>query len=285
MVSKTRLNVALVQMDTFLRDVDKNLAKVAEKIATRDPGVDLMVFPELTLSGYAVGDGHPHAALRLDDPRFCSLVSMTRGVSAMVGLIEETPQLRFYNSVALISDGELRAVHRKISLPNYGIFDEGKIFSRGVAHRCIEIRGFRGAPLICADAWNAGLVYLAALDDANLLIMSVASPNGGLGSRISSQSSWKQLCRFYASIYGCYVIFVNRVGREGPFSFWGESEIIDPFGNVVVSIPDDREGVVQATIDLAIVREARVIMPGLRDEDLLFLQKRLERIVSDREHK
>lgn len=278
MGSPTKFTVALVQMDTALADVDRNLTKIIDRIADRPPGVDLIVFPELASSGYAVGARHPEASLRLDDERFARLLQATRGVTAAVGFIEETAHVRFFNSLAILSDQTLLGVHRKISLPTYGIFEEGKLFGRGSDYRVFDLGALRIAPFICADAWSPGLAHLAALDDASVFVMSVCSPDGGIDANFSSQDGWKRLCRFYATTYGVYVVFVNRVGREGALRYWGQSEVVDPFGNVVASVPDDRETVITVELDLAVVRRARIAMPGIRDENLALLQRGLARI-------
>ena len=199
----------------------------------------------------------------------------------MVGFIEEDDAFHFYNSVAIIQDQKLLAVHRKIFLPNYGIFEERKYFAVGRDLTCVDIDGFRMAPYICGDAWNPALVHIGALDRAHILIFSVCSPEGALGSKLSSQASWKRLNRFYASMYGVYVIFVNRTGSERNLKFWGESELIDPFGSLVAASEDDSEEVVLATIDRSVIREARTVLNTVRDEDPRFLQRQLSRVIHD----
>jgi predicted amidohydrolase len=271
--------VALAQMDCTLGDVPANIEKVLEIIETHRQDVDLIVFPELTLTGYSVGQRFHEHALRRDDPRFQRIVDASEDVTVAFGFIEETPTFQFYNSLAFVRNQRVVHVHRKIYLPNYGIFEERKYFSPGKRYTTFELEeGLRVGPFVCGDAWNPGLVHLAAAELAHVLVFSVCSPRGGLGSRLSSEESWRRLNRFYATVYGCYVIFVNRVGQEANLSLWGESELIDPFGDQVIQAGTDEE-VVVAELDIRQVRESRTTLHTIRDENFDFLQRRLHDVM------
>jgi predicted amidohydrolase len=281
MPTTNTLRVALAQVDCTLGDLATNFERVRRLIRQHRDAADLMVFPELTLTGYAVGTRYHQYALRRDDPRLLELAQETKGTRALVGFIEETPRFEFFNSLALVESGELRAVHRKIVLPNYGIFEEKKHFSAGETLRLWELGPFHSAPFICADAWNPALAHVAALEGASLMTFSVNSPDGGLGAKFSSQDGWKRLARFYASMYGVYVAFVNRTGREADLSFWGESELIDPYGRQVAACGRGEE-VVIAPIDLGLVREARTVLHTIRDDDPALIRRHLDRVIESR---
>ncbi len=274
-----KLNVGLVQMDCALGNLGKNIDSVKEHIRNQRGKVDFLIFPELTLTGYGVGDDFHKYSLRSNDDMFLDLVAETTGITVAVGFIEETDSFSFYNSLAIIKDANILHIHRKVYLPNYGIFEERKHFKPGADYSTFLIDKFRFAPFICGDAWSPAFVHLAASDLANVIFISVCSPEKGLGSRLSSKESWKRLNQFYASIYGCYVIFVNRVGAENTLKFWGESEVIDPFGNRLGGFDDDAEGVVVCQLALSEVREARTIINTIRDEDFNFLNRRLHRVM------
>ncbi len=274
------MRVAIVQMDCLLGKVEHNIEKIISLIDENRDKVDMIVFPELAVTGYCVGANFHKYALQVDDPRFLKVQEATKDVTIALGFIEETPSFRFYNSLAIISNQEIKYIHRKIYLPNYGIFEEKKYFSVGSRFRNVDIAPFRIAPFICGDAWSPALVHLAAADEANIFIFSVCSPLGGLGSRLSSKKGWRRANRFYASMYGSYVIFANRTGKEHDLEFWGESELIDPFGEQIICVEDQRETVLLAEIDLKEVRSARTTLHTMRDEDLSFIQRRLERIIS-----
>lgn len=276
---KKTLPISIVQMDCSLNDIETNAEFVIKTIEDQKNKSSLIVFPELCLTGYSVGKKFSDSALRADSAIMQQIVKATEGTAACVGFIEETDAFSFYNSLAIIHDGKIKSIHKKVYLPNYGIFEERKYFSPGAKYETVMIDNFRLAPFICGDAWNPAFVHLAAADLANVIVFSVCSPQGGLGSRLSSKENWKRLVRMYATLYGCYVIFVNRVGKEKDLTFWGESEVIDPFGATVVSFEGDEVGVLNAELSLKEVRESRTTIHTLRDEDFNFLQRRLKKVM------
>ena len=183
-------------------------------------------------------------------------------------------------------DGELRHIYRKSYLPNYGLFDERRFFGAGNQLRAVDSRlGVRLGISICEDFWHLSVPYLLALDGAQVLINIASSPGrdiaavveGGLGSA----DSWRTLMRTYAELTTCHVIFVNRVGVEESFTFWGGSQIIDPAGEVVFSAPLLEEGLFVAEIDPDDTRRERVTLPLLRDERPEFVLRQLERLVRE----
>lgn len=279
MGNDSTMTIALAQINCCLGDVRKNVDKILYIIEEYRPKVDMIVFPELATTGYCVSKHFHEYAFKLDDELFDKIIQATKDISIAVGFIEETPSFRFYNSLAFITNRKLEYVHRKIYLPNYGIYEEKKYFSVGARLRNVDCPPFRLAPFVCGDAWSPALIHLAAADEANVFIFSVCSPEGGLGSRLSTKENWKRLNRFYATLYGAYVVFVNRTGAEHELEFWGESEIIDPFGKVIVSAEGKEETVVVAQIELAEVRSARTILHTVRDENLSFIQRRLNQII------
>lgn len=273
------LRVGLAQVDADLGDIAANVARARQAIDAARGTVDLLVFPELALTGYTVGNRFHELALRTDAPLFRELVESTAEIAVAIGFVEETDDFHFYNSLALIRNRRVVHTHRKIYLPNYGVFEERKFFSAGRNFDTVDLGRFRLAPFICGDAWNPASVHLAAADQAHVLLIAACSPDGALGSRLSTRENWKRLNRFYAAIFGCYVVFVNRTGSEGPLTFWGESEIIDPFGQVVAASSGSAEETIRGEASLRQIREARTVLHTLRDDDLSFLRRRLEKII------
>ncbi len=130
--------IAAAQMVPRLGDIEANLAQYEAQLrAARDGGVDLLVFPELSLTGYFLKDMVSTVALRLDSPQVRKLSALSRQTAFVAGLVEETDDFRFHNSAVYFEDGKIRHVHRKVYLPTYGLFDEGRYFARGR-----EIRSF-----------------------------------------------------------------------------------------------------------------------------------------------
>jgi len=275
------LRIGVAQVAPELGGVSANAARVKQIIDQRRGEVDLLLFPELTLTGYAVGSRTPELALRADAPVLCDLAEQARGLAVLVGFIEETDRFQFFNSLALLQGGRVQEVYRKVFLPTYGIFEEGKHFSASRRYRLLSIGGFRAAPLICADAWNPALAHVAASLGADLFLIAANSPQGGMGDRLSSREGWQRLARFYASMYGVYVAFCNRVGQEGELGFWGESEIIDPFGQPLAAAGGGGEEVVSAVCDRRLVREARTILHTIRDDDPAFIADQLRRVAEE----
>jgi predicted amidohydrolase len=277
--SSPRLRIALAQVDAEPGDCRANIQKAKDVIADYRGKVDLLVFPEYFVTGYLTGQDVYDHALRTDDDLFQELVNFTDGIMVAITFIEETGAFNFYDSMAFIVDRRIVGIHRKIYLVNYGVFEERSHFSVGPNHQSINEGAFRIAPFICADAWNPALVHLAAADLAHIFIFSACSPTEGLGSRLSTEESWHRMNQFYASMYGVYVLFVNRVGDDNSLTFWGGSQVVDPFGKVIAQAKGDAEEVIEAEIRLAEVRESRTVLHTVRDENLSFLSHRLERVI------
>ena len=283
----TTLRVGLGQLAPGLGLVDENLAAHSRVIAeARDAAVDLLVFPELGLTGYLLQDLNAEVAMRPDDPRLLELGRQAGSMSTVVGFVEESDDHQLYISAALFEDGALRHLYRKSYLPNYGLFDERRFFAAGTQLRAVDSRlGVRLGICVCEDFWHLPVPYLLALDGAQVLINISSSPGrdvaavveGGLGTA----ESWRTLMRAYAQLTTCHVVFVNRVGVEEAVTFWGGSQVIDPAGDVVFAAPMLEEGLFIAEIDTADVRRERVALPLLRDERPEFVLRQLERLVRE----
>ena len=178
------LRITLAQIAPRLGDVDANLARHAEIIATaREAGAGLVVFPELGLTGYLLQDLAGEVAMRLDDPRLAALAAETAGCSAVVSFVEESGDHRLFIAAALLEDGRIRHVHRKIHLPTYGLFDERRFFAPGDALRAVPSRLGVGVGLaVCEDFWHLGTAHVLALDGAQLLVNVSSSPGRDLAA-------------------------------------------------------------------------------------------------------
>src|SRR3954469_7804947 len=135
------LRVALAQIAPDLGRVDENLVRHRALIdEAREAGAKLVVFPELGLTGYVLQDLSAEIAMRLDDRRLAELAAATSGMSAVVSFVEESGDHRLYIAAALLEDGEIRHVHRKLFLPTYGLFDERRFFGAGELLRAVPSR-------------------------------------------------------------------------------------------------------------------------------------------------
>jgi predicted amidohydrolase len=283
-----RLRVALVQMAPRLGLLDENVARHVELLGeARARGADLAVFPELGMTGYLLQDLNAEVAIRLDDPRLAELARAAEGLSAVVSFVEESIDHRLFIAAALLEDGAVRHVHRKVFLPTYGLFDERRFFAPGSVLRAAPSRlGVSLGISVCEDFWHLSTPQLLALDGAQVLINVSSSPGRDVASvnevGLGTATSWRTLMRTYAQLTTSFVVFVNRVGVEESVTFWGGSEVIGPSGETVFQAPLHDEGLYVADIDLVDLRRERIALPLLRDERPEVVFRQLERIVRGR---
>jgi len=280
--------IALAQIAPRLGALDENLARHRELIEeARGQRADLVVFPELGLTGYLLQDLAAEVAMRLDDPRLAALAGATHGLSAVVSFVEESADHRLFIAGALLEDGEIRHVHRKLFLPTYGLFDERRFFAAGDILRATPSRLGVGLGIaVCEDFWHLPVAELLALDGAQILVNIASSPGRDLAATnevgLGTATSWRTLMRAYAQLTTSFVIFVNRVGIDESISFWGGSEIIDPTGKAVLSAPMFDAGLYVGDIVLDDIRRERIALPLLRDERPDLLARELGRVIAER---
>ncbi|HET7182877.1 MAG TPA: nitrilase-related carbon-nitrogen hydrolase [Candidatus Limnocylindrales bacterium] len=285
----TSLRIALAQVAPRLGDLEANLARHHALIReARAGGAGLVVFPELGLTGYLLQDLAAEVAMRLDDPRLAGLAGETaNGLSAVVSFVEESGDHRLFIAAALLEDGEIRHVHRKVYLPTYGQFDERRFFAPGDTMRATPSRLGIGIGLaVCEDFWHLQTPQLLALDGAQILINVSSSPGRDLAASnevgLGTATSWRTLMRTYAQLTTSYVVFVNRVGVDESMTFWGGSEVISPSGAPVFSAPFFDDDLYFVDLRLEDIRRERVSLPLLRDERLELQARELGRIVAER---
>lgn len=276
------MKVGAAQIESVIGDPDANVARHLDWIAKgRAAGLDLLVFPEVSLVGH---HGGPHlltAAMKRTDPRLVKLAEAAGEMHVVVGLIEEGPAAQFYNAAAMLHRGKLVFLHRKINLPTYGQLEEGKYFATGRYVETHEIGpDWRAGLLICADLWNPALTHLSFLHGASLMIAPVSSGVEAVSPDFDNPGGWALTMRFYAMMYGAPSIMVNRVGIEHKLTFWGGSRIIDPFGREL-AVAGDQEELLTATLDFNDVRRARVQLPTVRDSNISLVQRETERLLGN----
>jgi len=282
------LRVALAQIAPRLGALDDNLARHHELMgAARAASADLLVFPELGLTGYLLQDLNAEVAMRADDPRLLELARAAAGMSVVVSFVEESDDHRLFIAAALLEAGGIRHIHRKVFLPTYGLFDERRFFAAGSVIRATDSAlGLRLGISVCEDAWHLATPQLLALDGAQVLINVSSSPGrdiaAGSPEGLGTATSWRTLNRTYAQLTTSYVIFVNRVGVDESISFWGGSEVVGPSGATVYQAPLHEDGLFFATIDPGELRRERIANPLLRDERPEMVLRQLDRIARAR---
>lgn len=280
-----RFRLAVAQIAPALGDVEKNLA-LHEKMAREaiSQSANLLVFPELSLTGYFLKDQVPSVALRLEAPALELLRTQSHRLAMVVGFVEEAADYRFHNAAAYLEGGEVRHVHRKVFLPTYGIFDEQRYLAAGGQIRAFDTALGRMAILICEDLWHPATVGIAAWDGADAILCPSASPGRGLGQAepFQNASTWERVIRTYGDLFTCFVVYANRVGYEDGACFWGGSEVVGPTGQALAKARYLEEELLVVEVDPVALRRARLNNPLLRDERLDLTLKELNRIIQAR---
>src|SRR3954447_22682356 len=270
------VRVALAQGDCALGDVAENIRRVRQALAQATAeSADLVVFPELALSGYSLGRVAEDVSRAVEDEEIAGLVA-DAGTAFVLGFAE-AGRLHTYNSALYAEGGRVHHVHRKLYLPTYDIWEERKHFTPGAAMRAFDTRFGRMAILLCADAWQPALAVLAVQDGARVLI----EPADRTVRRGDIVEQWHNIARFYAGTLQSYVVFVSRVGVEPGLRFWGGSHVYGPEGELVAEAPRDEPALVTADLDLASVRRVRRAMPLLKEARLGLLSREVERLAAE----
>ncbi len=243
-------------------------------------GLDLLVFPELALTGYFLKDMVPEVALSLDAPEITELRRLSTRVSLVVGFVEASQDAQYYNTALYLEDGTILHRHRKVYLPTYGLFDEYRYFARGDRFRAFDTRFGRVGLAICEDLWHPSAPYLLAMDGAQTLVCPSNSPLRGVGEAEGPDTrlTWERLLATYAQLFGQHVLYAHRVGFEDGVNFWGSSMVIGPSGRLLARAGQFEEVVLTARLDPGEVRRERTSTPLLRDEDLDLTLAELTRI-------
>jgi len=274
--------VAIAQVDPALGDVKTNVEFHLEQIErARAAGCDLLVFPELSLTGYDLGQQVSEVALKDGDPELTRLLAATGSMVVVVGCVWEQRPAVFTNASLVVQDGEILARHDKVYLPNYGPYEEAKWFSRGDRVAAVDTRAGRLGVAICEESWHVSVPYLIWLDGAEVLVFQTAGAANP--DEVDSPSGSAATCRlqnrFYARMLGAFVLFANRVGREGDFVFWGGSEVVTPTGEIAGQAARFEPDFLVSTLDLERVRQARIALPLWRDEDRWWTWRQLRRFL------
>jgi NAD+ synthase (glutamine-hydrolysing) len=233
------LKIALAQINLLVGDVRGNASRVIDSArrARAELGADLVLYPELTLSGYPPEDLLFHRGFRRQiEAGLAQVRSEVTDTAVMVGFPEYT-RAGIHNSAALIAGGEIVAIHRKAELPNYKVFDEKRYFQPGTQPTVADCRGFRIGLLVCEDIWQPEAAQLARADGAQLLVVINASPY-----EIHKQREREEIARARATDVRLPLAYVNLVGGQDELVFDGNSFVMNAQGEVVMRAPPFEEG-------------------------------------------
>src|SRR3712207_1650584 len=237
----------------------------------KDEGADLVVFPELSLAGYALKEFSTDVAIDARSEPILYLAEEAGEMGVVVGFCEEGRGFHVYNSAAYLEGGSLLHLHRKLYLPNYRIYEERKHYNPGQSLRAFDTRLGLMAILICNDAWQPFVPFIAVQDGAQVLMIPANSGFYPYPELLNTKEYWRDITRFYARMLESYVIFVNRIGEEENLVFLGYSHVVDPWGRVAVEGPANEEALITADIDLDNVRRRRREVPLVKEARLALL--------------
>lgn len=274
--------VVLVQNNPALGHLRSNLAQhVASVEAAIRAGADLVVFPELSLTGYFLKDQTYELGLEPDAPILAPLLELSKKISISFGMVERSREQRLYNAHVFLEQGRVLSVHRKVHLVTYGMFDESRDFAAGDRFQFVESRLGRFGFLVCEDMWHLGGTYLHFLNDVDALIVPSASPGRGVdaaGESLASVRIWQTLLGAVSLFTQTFVLYANRVGWEDGISFSGQTCAFDPFGRRIGMLEGFDPGELTVHMRSAELQRARGTTPLRRDEKPWVLLPQLEQI-------
>jgi predicted amidohydrolase len=259
-------------------NLDKHLAVIEQ---ARDLGTDLLLFPELSLTGVDLFSHMPAVARSNDSAEVRRIAEAAADMDVVIGFVEDAGDGAYHNALAYFSRGRLSHVHRKIYLVSADPVNERRFFTEGRSMSAFDTRFGRVAILNCEDAWHLGPAYLAMLQGATILLTCAATPSGP-PTQLPDAELWLTVNRAYAVLLEVFNLFVNRAGDEGTMRFCGSSHAIGPRGDVRVAAEAAQEGVIRVVIDTADVASQRDEVSYVRDERAAFTAHGLNRILGER---
>jgi NAD+ synthase (glutamine-hydrolysing) len=256
------MRVALGQLNPTVGDLDGNARRMVEWIEwAREQECDLVVFPELAVTGYPPEDLVLKPSFVRDNLRYRDrVVAATRGIAAVGGFVDRNFDI--YNAAFFAYDGELKGVYHKVYLPNYGVFDEERYFQRGRRCPIFELGGVRIGVSICEDAWYpTGPISLQAAQGTELMVNINGSPY-----HRSKRSSRETMIATRAMDSRAFVVWVNMVGGQDELVFDGNSAVFGPEGDLLAHAASFEEELLVCDLDIGSVFGGRLHDTRLRKD-------------------
>jgi predicted amidohydrolase len=286
---KGELRVTIHQTAPLLGDVEANEEEVRARVWGSEER-DLLVFPELSLTGYTLKGRVQRFARPLAGHGPLDLPPGSPPLA--LGFPERGEDELVYNTAVLTHDGKILARHRKVYLPTYGMFDEKRYYASGKQPPPVATlpSGWKVGLLICEDFWHPALLYLLAIQGAEVILVLAAAPGRGDPSEgeddldadtalFSSTASWTLLARTAALQYGVFLVIANRAGVEEGITFAGESTVVGPDGSVLARAPQAAPALLEVAFPRTALRRSRNPYSHLRDEDPDYFRRCLEHLL------
>ena len=277
------MKAGLAQIVPVLGNLEKNLDLHLEYIErAHKEKIELLIFPELSLTGYTLKDIteeialDPHAS-----PEFDKLAAASGGMSVVFGFVEQKGRGMYYNSAAFINQRSVRHIHRKVFLPTYGMFEEGKFFAQGKSVRTFDAPFGKSGLMVCYDFLHLGACYLLFAGGAEFIIAISAAPGRGMDDedRWGSSAMWELMGESLSRFTTSFVLYCNRAGFEDGKSFAGGSFVYNPFGRLVGKAVYAESDFLICRIDPDEITQARKKRLYLRDDRPEIISEDLQRII------
>ncbi len=249
------MRLALAQINTVVGDLDGNVARIVGRLReARNAGADLVLFPELAVTGYPPEDllfrpGFLREARRAVE----QVAAETTDIAALVGVPWLDRDL--YNGCAICAGGELKAVYPKRFLPNYGVFDEVRYFQPGRDSYLLKMGEALIGPTVCEDIWQPGPPATDLALAGALVIANISASPFHVGKGLEREEMLITRARDNA----CWVALVNAVGGQDELIFDGHSVVIDEEGEVVARAPSFEEALLVVDIDVSTAIARRLV--------------------------
>lgn len=264
------IDITLAQIKPVLGDINKN-AEIHFRLIEEaiDKKSDIIIFPELSLTGYSLRDLIFDVSLNTKSKIFEKFKEYSKNISVIVGFVYEDERHMFYNASGYFEDGNLVYLHKKVFLPNYTMFEESRYFSKGNRIESFNTKFFKAAILICEDALHISTLFSLSRQNIDTVFIVSNSPARGIfKDSFYSQTLWDNTIKFIATNLSVNVIFVNRVGVEEGVTFWGGSKVVSANGKKALELDLFAEMIKNVKLSKHDLRAARILSPFSKDEDL-----------------
>jgi predicted amidohydrolase len=213
----------------------------------KESDADIVVFPELSLNGYMLQDKVVEDAWSIEELATLGALSMEKDI--ILGAALKSNQT-IYNSALYFSGGTLQHVHHKNHLPNYGMFEEARFFTEGKEITTTQTKFGNIATVVCEDLWRVKTIDRLVQMMPDVIVVIANSPARDFSDDgLLIKAQWESILKTTALLSHAHVIFVNRVGFEDGFGFWGGSMVITPDSQISLQLPLFDEKIETITIN------------------------------------
>jgi len=278
-----KLKISLAQINPKLGSLEENLSKHIEFVNRAiEEHSNVVVFPELSITGYLLRDLASEVALESSSNFFKPLKDLSKEIDIIIGFAERGEDKLTYNSSMYLSNGEIKSIYRKMYPPTHGMFEELRFFGRGNKFKSFYTNYGKVSVVICRDFFHPTLISLAYADNVDFVFAISNMPLRGLkGEMPQIQQTVETASSIYTNFFGFFVVYVNRVGFEDGLGFYGGSFIQTPMGKKIATAPLFEESLTIGEIDTEEIYKKRTAFPLLREENFLVTLSNLKDILEE----